>query len=130
MGILDKLFGTSSGSGNGRESLPWTQLTQSSQLKEVDEQSFDRPQIIFKHSSSCGISSMVLNMFSNSYPLGNDQADLYFLDIHQNRSLSNEIASKYNVRHESPQLLIIRKGSAQFNTSHGAIADIDLSVYA
>lgn len=129
MGLLDKLFGGSSGGGESRKNLPWIDLTDQAQLSEIGERSQDRPQLIFKHSTSCGISSMVLNMFTKSYPLESDQADLYFLDIHRYRPLSNEIALHFGVRHESPQLIILKNRKAVFDTSHGAIADMDLASF-
>lgn len=127
MGFFDKLFTGSSSGEDSSKSLPWIPLTDGDQLDEIAARSEERPQVIFKHSTSCGISSMVLNMFTHSYSLNEDQVDLYFLDIHQNRSLSNNIASSFQVRHESPQLIILENRKAIFDTSHGAIADFDLA---
>ncbi len=127
MGFFDKLFSGSSEGEESSKSLPWIHLTDEEQLYEIAVRSEERPQVIFKHSTSCGISSMVLNMFTRAYTLNLDQVDLYFLDIHQNRSLSNNIASTFEVRHESPQLIILENKKAIFDTSHGAIADFDLA---
>lgn len=127
MGLLDKLFGASERSEERR--LPWVPLEESKQLEELDSRSYDRPQLIYKHSTTCGISSMVLGMFSRSYSLEDDQMDLHFLDIHYSRPLSNEIATRYGVRHESPQLILVREGQAVLNRSHGSIAHLDIGDY-
>ena len=106
--------------------MPWIPLNSVSQIEAISKESHNRPQVIFKHSTTCGISRMVLNMFNSSYGLEKDAVDLYYLDIHSNRPISNEVEVFFGVRHESPQLLIIKAGTCSFNTSHGAITDINL----
>ena len=108
--------------------MPWVTLDRGEQLEEIVQRSNLRPQLIFKHSSSCGISRMVLNMFNNSFDPQWD-CDLHFLTIQANRGLSNDVASRFGVRHESPQLLILRDGKVSFHTSHGAISDTDIKAY-
>ena len=71
---------------------------------------------------------MVLRMFSDHYTLGGE-ADLYYLDLHAHRDVSNIVASKFQVFHQSPQLLIIKDGEVVFHASHGAIADVDVEIY-
>ena len=127
MGLFQKIFGDfSSSEDTQKKTLPWIPLTEFDQLDLLDQASFNQPQLIYKHSTTCGISSMVLDMFSRSYDLKADKADLYFLDIHRSRDISNEIAERYKVRHESPQLLIVKEGKISYHTSHGAIADMEL----
>ena len=130
MGIFNKLFGElSNETSANRKELPWKPLMEESQLVGIQESSFSRPQLIYKHSTTCGISSVVLNMFSRSFDYTDDQADLYFLDLHRHRSVSNEVARRFGVRHESPQLIVIDKGEVSVHRSHGAIADLDLKAY-
>lgn len=88
----------------------------------------ERSQLIYKHSASCGISSMVLKMFNASLD-PQWGCDLYFLTIQANRALSHEVEAKFGIRHESPQLLIVKKGEIAFHASHGAIADSDIGNY-
>lgn len=130
MGFFERLFGQESRDSElNKKELPWIPLTKIDQLDEISQRSFEKPQLIYKHSTTCGISSMVLNMFTKGYILSDDQADLFFLDIHQSRNISNEIASRYQVRHESPQLLFIKDGRVAVHTSHGAIAELNLDSY-
>lgn len=130
MGLLDGLFGKkNSAVAPKRKTLPWIPLVELAQLEEIVERSEDKPQLIFKHSVSCGISRMILQMFSGDYPLATDDADLYFLDLHAYRELSNEVARKFQVFHESPQLLIIKNGKVVEHQSHGAITEIPLEEY-
>nr|WP_298999072.1 bacillithiol system redox-active protein YtxJ [uncultured Allomuricauda sp.] len=128
MGIFDSFFGNKENKDKESNGLPWIPLTSVNQLDDIEVQSNEKPQLIFKHSTTCGISRMVLNMFTGSYNLG-DIADLHFLDLHAHRDVSNEVATKFGVMHQSPQLLIVKNGEISFHTSHGSIADIDLKEY-
>jgi bacillithiol system protein YtxJ len=51
------------------------------------------------------------------------------LDLLNHRDLSNEIASRYNVMHQSPQIVVIRNGKAVFNESHDSISAEDLKQF-
>lgn len=128
MGIFDSVFGKKQQTTNEDKKIPWISLESMAQLDEIKINSANRTQLIFKHSTTCGISSMVLKMFNGSFDPSLD-CDLYFLPIQSHRELSNAIAEKFGVRHESPQLLILKDGKVSFHTSHGAIADLDLSKY-
>ena len=101
--------------------VPWHVLGTLDQLDTIIEESKDRPVVIFKHSTRCGISRGVLKIFERNYVYTDDQVKLYFLDLLQNRDISNEIANRFKVRHESPQLLIIKNGSVVYHNSHHAI---------
>lgn len=127
MGVFGGLFG---GKGNKEKkeekSIPWIALTSLDQLAEIEKKSRTKPQFIFKHSTTCGISRMVINMFKSSYDVAENQADLYYLDLHAFREVSNEAGYKFQVMHQSPQLLVIKNGITVAHSSHGAIAEIDL----
>ena len=69
---------------------------------------------------------MVFNQFESSYNLTKGDADLYFLDIISYRTVSNEVGYKFQVMHESPQLLVIKNGEVVAHSSHGGINTIDL----
>ena len=71
---------------------------------------------------------MALNQFVAQYNLDLN-ADLYYLDLLNFRDVSNEVGYKFQVMHQSPQLLIIKNGVAVAHASHGAINDINLEKY-
>ena len=130
MGILNGLFGSKSGGKRKEEKkLPWLVLDAVPQLKEIEKRSKSKTQVIFKHSTTCGISRMVMNMFVNSYDFTPEQLDLYYLDLHAHREVSNETGFHFQVMHQSPQLLVIRNGTVVAHASHGAISDIDLNKF-
>ena len=66
MGIINKLFGGSSGPKE-EKFLPWITLSELSQLDTINEKSSTKTQVIFKHSTRCGISRMVMNQFVDAY---------------------------------------------------------------
>lgn len=101
--------------------VPWHQLNQMEQLDTILQESNSKPVIIFKHSTRCGISRAVLKMFERKYAFNEDQFKLYYLDLLQNRDISNEIAARLKIHHESPQLILLKDGIAVYNASHHSI---------
>ncbi|TYB77341.1 bacillithiol system redox-active protein YtxJ [Bizionia gelidisalsuginis] len=126
MGFINKLFG---GSSEPKEEkvLPWLLLTSESQLETIEERSKTKTQVVFKHSTRCGISSMAMNQFVSNYELTAEDLDLYYLDLLNFKSVSNEVGYKFQVLHESPQLLVIKNGVVVAHESHGAINALDLN---
>ncbi|WP_209400012.1 bacillithiol system redox-active protein YtxJ [Pseudozobellia sp. WGM2] len=130
MGLFSGLFGGGSKEENEEKTkIPWIALTHISQLDEIVEKSMVKPQVIFKHSTTCGISRMVLNMFTSNYALSEEQMDFYFIDLHKNRNVSNEVETKFNIVHQSPQLLIIKNAQVVAHDSHGAISELRLEEF-
>lgn len=130
MGLFSGIFGGSKGDEKKVVSeVPWKFLDSVQQLEVIREASGSRPQVIFKHSTTCGISRMVLNMFKKDYNLEEGQMDLYFLDLHAHRAVSNAVATEFGIMHQSPQLLILKNGVVVKDDSHGAISDIKLESY-
>ncbi|MFM7839241.1 MAG: bacillithiol system redox-active protein YtxJ [Chitinophagaceae bacterium] len=94
----------------------WIPLTDHELLEKIREHSFIRPQLIFKHSTRCSISSLALSRMEKgpTSPL----VDYYFLDLLRYRNLSDRVAETYAVPHESPQVLVIREGECRYEESH------------
>lgn len=126
MGLFKNIFGSSE--TKDEKVLPWQALTEVSQLKDIEAQSKTKTQVVFKHSTTCGISRMAMKQFVSAYEL-NANVDLYYLDLLSYRDVSNEVGYKFQVIHQSPQLLIIKNGIAVAHASHGAISELDLETY-
>ena len=108
--------------------MDWIQLTELSQLQTIIKESESGSIAIFKHSTSCGISRMVLKGFEKDAKNQDISAvKLYFLDLLRYRSISNEIANLFDVVHESPQLLVIKNGAVKHHSSHSSISSSVLS---
>lgn len=128
MGLFNKLFGASSDSEDIKKEneIPWIVLNRTEQLHEIVENSKTKTQIIFKHSTRCGISRMAINQFKKDYKLSENEADLHYLDLLNFRAISNTVAEQFNVRHESPQLLIIKNGVVIAHDSHSGVNRLEL----
>jgi bacillithiol system protein YtxJ len=100
--------------------MQWIHLTGEDQLNQLISKSQNRPQVIFKHSTRCSISAVALQRLQKNDPPGD--VDFIFLDLLAYRSLSNKIAEVFKVRHESPQVLVIKDGACIFNESHLSIS--------
>jgi bacillithiol system protein YtxJ len=92
-------------------------------LIEIDEKSIKKKQVLFKHSTRCSVSSFAKRVLTNEYSEEvKQEADVYYLDLIAFREISNLIASRYNVHHESPQILVIEEGKCIFNASHSDVS--------
>lgn len=100
--------------------MNWIDLKSEDQLNKIVEESKFRPQVIFKHSTRCSISSMAKGRLERSRAPEN--ADFYYLDLIAHRNVSSKISSAFNVFHESPQVLVIRNGECTYDESHGSIS--------
>ncbi len=105
-----------------KKQFPWVPLTEMTQLDEIKEKSKIKPQVIFKHSTRCGISSMVIKQFEATYNLTEDQLDVYYLDLLNYRPISLQIAEKFGVMHQSPQLIALKNGEVVGHASHHDIS--------
>ncbi len=81
--------------------------------------SHKKPQVIFKHSTRCSISSVAKNRLEKSKT--QKEVSFYFLDLLAYRSLSNAIAARFSIEHESPQILVIKEGECVYDESHMGI---------
>ena len=103
--------------------MNWNNLDSAEKLNSLHNESKENKIIIFKHSTRCSISSMALSRFERNFKEEElKDAKAYFLDLITFRNLSNQIADTYNVRHESPQVLVISNGECIYNASHSGIS--------
>jgi bacillithiol system protein YtxJ len=119
MSLFNNFFG-STPQEETNSKIDWLQLTDCIQLDEIEDASNSKIVVIFKHSTRCSISRMALRQFENEFE-ANENVLHYYLDLLNHRDISNEIASKFSVVHQSPQLLIISKEKCIYNASHSEI---------
>lgn len=105
--------------------MNWKTLSAPGQIAEIMDNSFRQPQVIFKHSTRCSISSMAKNRLERSQQPEN--TDFYYLDLIAHRDISNKIAADFDVYHESPQVLVIRNGECTYSESHMGISMEELA---
>jgi bacillithiol system protein YtxJ len=108
--------------------MNWKALTDEAQLEEIKNLSSDTPQLIFKHSVRCSISSMAKNRLErSSMPPG---IDFYYLDIIRYRNISNKLEAEFLVHHESPQVILIKAGECIYDESHSGISMDEIKMQA
>ena len=117
MGFLNSIFG----SKQQKKTLNWKVIEDVNQLDKAEKLSKEKPVVIYKHSTSCGISRMVLNQFQNNADFDEDAVLLLYLDLLAHRNISDAIAEKFGVMHQSPQMIILNKGQVVHHASHSAI---------
>ncbi len=121
MGLFNKVFGGSNKEPKEERVLPWKILNDPKQLNQIAKDSNTKPVAIYKHSTTCGISRMVLRGLEAQYDITAEELDFYYLDLKAFRGISNEVASRFQVWHESPQIILIKNGKAVYNASHSAV---------
>ena len=101
-------------------------LTPLQQIDELDDlltESGSRPLLLFKHSYSCGISAEALDelvghLYSTS-EASRLEGPLYaMVTVQTHRDVSNAVATRLGVRHETPQALLVRDGQVIWTASH------------
>lgn len=105
--------------------MKWNNIVSDEQLTEVNEISYSRPVLIFKHSTRCSISSAALNRIETNWK-DNEDIPCFFIDLIRYREISNRVAEMYDVEHQSPQVLIIKDGKCVYNASHFDITYDDI----
>ncbi len=125
MKLLKGLFGNNLKSGGTPvESLiNWIPLKTESQLEDIKKASKEKTSIIFKHSTRCGISRMVLKSFEKQWA-ETPNVNFYFLDLIKYRALSNAVAQTLGVVHQSPQIIVLKSGKVLTSGSHYDILEI------
>ena len=99
--------------------MAWQPLNNSAILSQINNVS--ATQIIFKHSPRCGISSMALRRFEKSSLYGREDCEFWLLNVLEHRSISSTLASEFNVRHESPQVMVFDAKNLVYHASHSYI---------
>ena len=81
-------------------------------LEALFQASHQQPVVIFKHSSTCGISAGVYREVESV------EADVNIVVVQRNRDISNAISQRTGIRHESPQAIVLVNGSPVYYASH------------
>ncbi|MGO1243454.1 MAG: bacillithiol system redox-active protein YtxJ [Sphingobacterium sp.] len=99
----------------------WENLSSVEQLEQLAQQ--DRAFIVFKHSTRCSVSNMAKRNLAMDFDSTQLDVPVYYLDLIALREVSNYISSRWNIQHESPQILVLKADSCLYDASH---SDIEL----
>ena len=98
----------------------FTEINSTEQLDELFEKSNETPIVLFKHSTTCPISAGVHQEISNA------DADINIVVVQHARNVSDAIAQKTGVRHESPQAIILKNGKVVYHAAHYDVTASDV----
>ena len=87
-------------------------ITDAEALDELIEGSRQRPLVIFKHSVTCPISAAAYDQMSRH------EGEVALVEVQNSRGVSSAIENRFGVPHESPQVIVLRKGQVFWNASH------------
>lgn len=90
----------------------FNEIHDTEELAALFEKSNEQPIVLFKHSTTCPISSGVYQEVSKA------DADINLIVVQHARSVSNAVAEKTGVRHESPQAIILKNEQVVYHASH------------
>ncbi len=99
----------------------WRTLNTIEDIDAIIEASNHKPQIIFKHSTTCGISANAHHKLETDFSELEGKVDFYYLDLLANRPVSNAVADKTGVLHQSPQIILLKNGEVAYTVTHLAI---------
>lgn len=123
MSLFKSFFKNSSSDDSSQTSFDL--LVDNGQLLAAVEASENLPFVIFKHSTRCTISTIVLNKFTVKYK-DIKEFRIFKLDLIKYRDLSNEIAEILDVEHQSPQVIVVKNKKVIFHASHYEINELNL----
>ena len=84
-------------------------------LEDLFDRSQEGPVVIFKHSTTCAVSSAVYNEMEQF------DGEVVLVEVQRARELSQQIEKRTGIRHESPQVIVLEKGNVIWNASHWRI---------
>ncbi len=105
----------------------WKSLTSTEEVDYIiNVESNQKTCIIFKHSTTCSISSIAKHRLESDWHAKLNATSFYYLDLLAHRNVSNYIAQALKVHHESPQIVIVKEGESPYDVSHLDISMDDL----
>ena len=129
MGFFKNIFGDKTSKEVEETYLSWTPLISIEEINNIKEISKIQSILIFKHSTRCGISRMVIKQFESLFNEENKHLKVYYLDLLNFREVSSKLSEVFQVIHQSPQLLVVKNGISVYQESHYEITKVNLSKY-
>lgn len=122
MGIFNSLSGMFGSDDSDEPSFKWKVPEDEEAVENILGKSEERVQLLFKHSSRCATSYFARKSLENFPEERKAAVDFHMVDVIQQRQLSGRIADKFNIRHESPQLFILKDNEVIWHGSHSQVS--------
>lgn len=114
-------FGGSNRNKHKPVKINWREVETEADLDELIKSSESSKVLLFKHSNRCGISSTALNRLEKSWETELNSVPTFIIDVVRNRKLSQMIADRIDIPHQSPQILILKNSDCIYSESHMGI---------
>lgn len=89
-------------------------------VNDILTRSQDKLILVYKHSSACPICSHAKAQLE-AYLKNRNEVEVLMVTVQERRDISNEIAEKLGVKHETPQLLFVKNGIVEQSLNHYSI---------
>ena len=100
----------------------WNDVQTEETIDQLVAASFEKPVLLYKHSTRCSLSHMVKDRLDQDLgKIINSGIEVYYLDLIRFRKVSNYVEKKLGVRHESPQVILLKEGKVVNHESHTRI---------
>lgn len=96
----------------------WKELTSDDSVTELIRRSHEKTQLIYKHSETCGVCLISKEQMEKVAGEIGSTTDLYVVNVIEQRPISNAIARELEIRHESPQVILLKEGKVLWSGSH------------
>ena len=104
-----------------------THLSDLDMLEAAIAESLERPVLVFKHSRTCGISCEALDELHAHLERGHEEVAYKMITVQSHRRISDDVAQRFGIRHETPQAILLRDGRPVWSASHFRITADELS---
>ncbi len=95
--------------------MHWIHLTDEDQLQKIIVRSQEKPQVIFKYSTECHLSEIILQRLQKD--CCPEHVDFHFLDLTIYQNISAKVSETFRVPQQSPQILLIKEGECIFESN-------------
>lgn len=95
-------------------------------LSEILEESNKSPVIIFKFSSECGTSERLQKEFEENMDNKKINNPIFLVTVQKQKVLSQKIEEYFGIKHESPQVIMLKNGKVTYHENHFKIKVLEI----
>ena len=100
-----------------RAFMPIRQLSLVPDKQLQDEFATQEFVLLYKHSPLCGLCDIAIAEV-NAFVEANPDVPVWLVDVISQRPMSQRLAAMLDVEHESPQVIMVRRGASVWDGSH------------
>ena len=93
-------------------------LSHEADIDALIAESFRRPVVLLKHSEWCNRSHAAIDVARRELGSWGKQIDCRIVIVQQHRAVAAAIARRLDIRHETPQIILLRDGQATWDAAH------------